>query len=76
MGATDHIGPGNVVLYVFASPASLSIMGTRLLFNMREAAEKGLNQGTSCPTDLMISTINIARNSGQGEEVGTREMHI
>lgn len=44
-----------VVFFVASSPAALSIMGARLLFNVREAAEKGLYQETNCPTLPTIS---------------------
>lgn len=68
---TDPVGPG-IVFYIFASPASLSILSARLLFNMREEVEKGLYQGTSCPTDSTMSEINfgVTRSAVSREEVG------
>ena len=45
------------VLAVLANPSLLSILGSRLLFNMKEAGAKGLNEGTSCGLKLTISNI-------------------
>ena len=41
------------------NPALLSILGARLLFNMKEAGVKGLNEGTSCGSKSTISDINF-----------------
>ena len=37
-----------MALNLAGNSAFLSVHGTRLLFNMKEAGDKGLNQGTSC----------------------------
>ena len=37
-----------VITYYLANPLLLSIIGCRLLINMREALEYGANAGTSC----------------------------
>lgn len=50
----------NVILNIVAMPVILSMTGAHILLNMREAAEKGLNQGTSCPEKLTISYISFA----------------
>ena len=42
-----------------ANPSLLSILGARLLFNMKEAGAKGLNEGTSCGSKSTISDINF-----------------
>ena len=48
------------ILNFVASPSLLSILGARLLFNMKEAGEKGLNQGTSCGAKSTMSDIDFA----------------
>ena len=50
----------NVILNIASMPVILSMTGAHILLNMREAAEKGLSQGTSCPEKLTISYINFA----------------
>ena len=47
------------ILNVLASPSLLSILGARLLFNMKEAGAKGLNEGTSCGSKSTISDIDF-----------------
>ena len=37
----------------------LSILGARLLLNMKEAGTKGLNEGTSCGSKSTISNIDF-----------------
>jgi len=68
------------VFVVAGNPAFLSILGARLLFNMKEAGEKGLNQGTSCPTlTSTVSEIDFAApparaaESSLGEAAGAEE---
>lgn len=39
----------NAFLSFAGNSSLLSLIGVRLLMNMRVAAERGLNQGTSCP---------------------------
>ena len=43
-----------------ANPSLLSILGARLLFNMKEAGAKGLNEGTSCGSKSTISDIDFS----------------
>ena len=47
------------ILLVLANPSLLSILGARLLFNMKEAGLKGLNEGTSCGLKSTISDIEF-----------------
>lgn len=52
------------VLYVAGSPTLLCILGSHLLINLKEAGEKGYNEGTNYwPTH--VSTMDFA-----GGEVG------
>ena len=59
------------ILNVLANPALLSILGARLLFNMKEAATKGLNEGTSCGSKSTISDIEF----GVPPEAATSQSH-
>ena len=54
------------ILIVLANPPLLSILGARLLFNMKEAGAKGLNEGTSCGQKSTISDIEFAAPSRDG----------
>ena len=47
------------VLSVLGNPSLLSLFGARLLFNMKEAGLKGLNEGTSCGSKSTISDIEF-----------------
>ena len=47
------------ILGMLANPSLLSILGSRLLFNMKEAGAKGLNEGTSCGSKSTISNIEF-----------------
>ena len=47
------------ILDTLANPTLLSILGARLLFNMKEAGAKGLNEGTSCGSNSTISDIDF-----------------
>ena len=47
------------ILSVLGNPPLLSILGARLLFNMKEAGAKGLNEGTSCGSKSTISDIDF-----------------
>ena len=47
------------ILDALANPSLLSILGSRLLFNMKEAGNKGLNEGTSCGSKSTISDIDF-----------------
>ena len=51
--------PFRHALRVLANPPLLSILGARLLFNMKEAGAKGLNEGTSCGSKSTISDIEF-----------------
>ena len=65
----EHRETLKVVLEVIGNPASLSIIGAQLLFNMKEAGEKGLNAGTSCNSKT-VSDIDFAASrasTGQPE---------
>ena len=71
---------GNI-LTVLDNPSLLSILGTRLLFNMKEAGAKGLNEGTSCGQKSTISDIEFAAPPGavisqsyETTEVGNTEI--
>ena len=61
MNFISYFIEGNITLSTMinfaGSPALLSVLGTYLLFNIKEAGEKGLNQGTSC---VLTSAINFA----------------
>ena len=47
------------ILAVLANPSLLSVLGARLLFNMKEAGAKGFNEGTSCSSKSTISDIDF-----------------
>ena len=49
-----------VILEFIGNPALLSIVGAHILFNMKEAGENGLNQGTSCGSKSTASEIDFA----------------
>ena len=48
------------ILDVAGDPALLSVIAAHLLFNMKEAGEKGLIQGTSCSSTSTVSGIDFA----------------
>ena len=48
------------ILDFVGNTAFFSILGAHLLFNMKEAGEKGLNQGTNCGTKSTVSNIDFA----------------
>ena len=58
-------------LDVLANPSLLSILGAHLLFNMKEAGAKGLNEGTSCGSKSTISDIE----SGVPPEAASSQSH-
>lgn len=45
----------------------MSIIGARLLINMKEAGEKGLGYGTSCVSKPTITTVEFAAPSSSVE---------
>ena len=47
------------VLALMGNPAFLSVLGARLLFNMKEAGTKGLNEGRSCGSKSTVSDIEF-----------------
>ena len=51
------------VLPVLGNPSLLSIFRARLLFNMKEAGAKGLNEGTSCGSKSTMSDIDFGAPS-------------
>ena len=59
----DFTGESNAlfayILTVLGNPSLLSILGARLLFNMKEAGAKGLNEGMSCDSKSTISDIDF-----------------
>lgn len=57
------------------SPALLSLLGARLLFNMKEAGAKGLNQGTSCGSKSTVSEIDFTEppQAGTGHSLEDAE---
>ena len=61
---TNNLGEATTLLSIIlaqvGNPAFLSILGARLLFNMKEAGEKGLNEGTSCGSKSTVSEIDFA----------------
>ena len=59
------------VLSVLGNPSLLSVLGARLLFNMKEAGAKGLNEGTSCGSRSTISDIEF----GAPPEAATSQSH-
>ena len=70
------------ILDALANPALLSILGARLLFNMKEAGAKGLNEGTSCGSKSTISDIDFgtppeataSQSQNEAMEPGTAEI--
>lgn len=51
---------------ILGNPNMLSIPGSRLLLNMRQAGERGLNAGTSCPTST-LSRIDFIEPEGESQ---------
>lgn len=49
----------STILTSIGNPVLLSLLGARLLFNMKEAGAKGLNQGTSCGSKSTVSEIDF-----------------
>lgn len=45
-----------LVLIIISNPILLSPLGCRIILNMREASEHGINAGTSCGVTVAIST--------------------
>ena len=48
------------IFTVIGNPSLLSVLGARILINMKEAGEKGLNQGTGCRPRSTLSGIDCA----------------
>lgn len=53
------------ILALIGNTSFLSLMGSRLLFNMKEAGERGLNQGTNCSLRATASPIDFAGSPGE-----------
>lgn len=62
------------ILTFIGNQSLLSLMGSRLLFNMKEAGEKGLNQGTSCNSRSTTSSIDFAEGPGGSATAETSEI--
>lgn len=60
MQSDGQVGYAGFVINMLANPALLALLGARLLFNMKEAGEKSLNQGTSCESKSTVSAIDFA----------------
>lgn len=58
----------SALLDTLGSPAFLCILGSRMLFNLKEAAEKGSNDGTTLKTTTGASDLHFARNDPRHEE--------
>lgn len=61
--ADDFIDDNNVLsefLFYIVNPSLLSLLGARLLFNIKEAGENGLYQGTCCGQKSTVSGIDFA----------------
>ena len=79
---SESNAPFSYILTVLANPSLLSILGARLLFNMKEAGEKGLNHGRSCSSKSTMSDIDFAtphpaivsESQGEVEEPGIIEL--
>ena len=50
----------STIFDIAGNTSFLSILGAHLLFNMKEAGERGLNQGTSCGSKSTMSNIDFA----------------
>lgn len=50
----------NIILALLGNPILLSLLGARLLFSMKDAGAKGLNQGTSCNFKSTVSGMDFA----------------
>lgn len=81
--AVDVNSDAGSILVALGSLSALSLMGSRLLFNMKEAGEKGLNQGTGCNTNSTASSIDFATpfegtiaEAPEGEETEITEVHV
>lgn len=76
----DNLGEDSTLLSAIltsvGSPAFLSILGARLLFNMREAGEKGLNEGTSCESKSTVSGIDFAEPPQAAAEHSQEELGL
>ena len=56
------------ILSTLRDPPVLSLLGSRMLFNMKEAGECGVNEGTNC----MASTMSEIRFGSPARDEGTR----
>lgn len=75
----------DAIINTIGSPILLSILGAHLLFNMKEAGEKGLNEGTCCRSKSTVSGIVFAEppqaatvysqdEAGQNEAIEVEEI--
>ena len=70
-----------MALNLAGSPAFLSILGARLLFNMKEAGEKGLNPGTSCcskstVTNMFFEVPPVAESQSNDKDAGVEIIEL
>lgn len=63
------------VLSVIGNTSLLPLLGARLLFNMKEAGAKGLNQGMSCGLMSTVSGIDFAFPQ-DGTELSQEEVRV
>lgn len=62
----------SLILTLVGSPALLSLLGARLLFNLKEAGSNSLSQGTSCGSKSTVTAMDFSEalqaSSGRSEE--------
>ena len=51
--------PGLIIMNIFASPTVSCIIGSLLMFRLKEAARKGTNSGISKPTNPRTTSAMI-----------------
>lgn len=69
----SRLTTGNVitstVISVFGNTAFLSMLGSRLLFNLKDAGKHGVNEGTSYRPERSLSGIEFGDAGVEGSEV-------
>ena len=72
----------SAILSFAGNPAFLSVLGAHLLFNMKEAGAKGLNQGTNYGSRVIVSDIDfaaappVATTESSNEETNSEEFDL
>ncbi|EJD00616.1 uncharacterized protein FOMMEDRAFT_159377 [Fomitiporia mediterranea MF3/22] len=68
-----HTSPfvGTALLNAFGSPTILCILGRHLMINLKEAAERGMNEGTSYRLQTISSDIEFDELASGSSEGGT-----